>query len=482
MNAFRAAIIILVLSSIASASPSPDRFDPFLSKSWYGIYMDDKKIGYASISVDKLEPSQWQYSTDMSIEFTMNQTSVVVTTLDKRIYEGDDAALVSSDYINKSPAGAINVKGIKTDSKYEITVDVMGQRSSKVLDYPVETLDDIMEIQMRARAGNLQPGETFTQVVFVPEPMILDTMTHEIEYLNQRNIYISGIKTEVYAFRDSMPSLESGGNVYVEKSGNVLAQEYPSMDMVMKLEPEDMAKALDSGYDILKDNIIKASGGPSSPKDVDSAEYILSGIDIANLPHSPWITIKTLSSDSADIKITRGSLPEHVITMPFSNENMAPYLMPEPLIQSDNEEIKNLAAEIVGDEKNSFEAAKKINQWVYENIEKEFAPAISNAYQTLKTGKGDCGENATLAVALMRAAGIPSRIAAGVAYVPYASGFGYHAWVEVFVGEWLQMDPTWGEPIADATHIMLARGNLKNLIIAVLNSLRNLKIQIKSYQ
>ncbi len=119
-----------------------------------------------------------------------------------------------------------------------------------------------------------------------------------------------------------------------------------------------------------------------------------------------------------------------------------------------------MAEEITDNEKNSWEAAKKINRWVYENIEKEFTPDFSNALQTLQTRKGDCGEHSALALALMRAAGIPARPVTGLVYWPPGEGFGYHAWIDVFVGEWVMMDPSWGEDLINPTHIALTTGDL----------------------
>ena len=31
----------------------------------------------------------------------------------------------------------------------------------------------------------------------------------------------------------------------------------------------------------------------------------------------------------------------------------------------------------------------------------------------------------------------------------------WHEWVEAYVGEWTQLDPTFGQPVADATHFAL---------------------------
>ena len=60
------------------------------------------------------------------------------------------------------------------------------------------------------------------------------------------------------------------------------------------------------------------------------------------------------------------------------------------------------------------------------------------------------------------AAGRPARSQLGLVYsVVYGQGgFYYHAWPEVFVGEWGRMDPTLGQPVADGTHIMFVEGGI----------------------
>jgi transglutaminase-like putative cysteine protease len=86
-------------------------------------------------------------------------------------------------------------------------------------------------------------------------------------------------------------------------------------------------------------------------------------------------------------------------------------------------------------------------------------PAFSNALEALHTGRGDCTEFSVLFVALARAAHIPARVAVGVAYWPPGEGFGWHAWAEIYAnGRWLSVDPTWGQPISDVTHLKFAEG------------------------
>ena len=73
-----------------------------------------------------------------------------------------------------------------------------------------------------------------------------------------------------------------------------------------------------------------------------------------------------------------------------------------------------------------------------------------------------------------RAAGIPAREVAGVTAIDRGEGLYYHAWPEVWVGEWIALDPTLGQDAADATHIKFAVGGADQLfrIIALFGKIK----------
>ena len=127
-------------------------------------------------------------------------------------------------------------------------------------------------------------------------------------------------------------------------------------------------------------------------------------------------------------------------------------------IQSKNPQIVSMAKEIVKYEKDKLKAARLIYEWVYKNIEKVPAITIPMATEVLKTRRGDCNEHTTLYTALGRAAGIPTRIALGLTYKD--GFFYYHAWPEIFVKQWIAVDPTLGQFPADAAHIRLITGDI----------------------
>ena len=151
--------------------------------------------------------------------------------------------------------------------------------------------------------------------------------------------------------------------------------------------------------------------------------------------------------------------PGNTAPRPVPHEgSLAPYLSPEPMIQVDDPSIVSLADSLVGGIDDSWEAARVLGSFVHDALEKTPTVSLPSAVEVLESRRGDCNEHTVLFVALARAAGIPARTCAGVVYL--FDEFGYHAWPMVYVGEWVAMDPTLDQAVADPTHVILATGSL----------------------
>jgi hypothetical protein len=146
-------------------------------------------------------------------------------------------------------------------------------------------------------------------------------------------------------------------------------------------------------------------------------------------------------------------------SLPDGGRRMMPELtMAEPLVQSNHPDIVRLARRLGRGQRDPRVVAERINQWVYDSLTKRITFGIPSALQVLRTRSGDCNEHAQLFVALARAAGIPARVDAGLAYID--GKFYYHAWPEIFLRDWVSVDPTFGQFPADAAHLRFTIGGL----------------------
>jgi transglutaminase-like putative cysteine protease len=171
--------------------------------------------------------------------------------------------------------------------------------------------------------------------------------------------------------------------------------------------------------------------------------------------------------------------PADSFTIPYAGTDLREHLLPSALIQSDDPRIKNTAARILGGQRDSRQAARTLNEWVYNNLEKKPVVSIPSALEILEQRVGDCNEHTTLFTALARAAGIPTRMAGGIVYMD--DGFYYHAWPEVWLGQWTALDPTFNQFPADATHIRFITGNLDQQT-ELMRLVGKLKVDVLEYK
>lgn len=149
----------------------------------------------------------------------------------------------------------------------------------------------------------------------------------------------------------------------------------------------------------------------------------------------------------------------------------------DSFVPANDERIKNLATEIVGNEKNNYQKAKKIYDYLLENFSLSKLKTKSLPLDALKNKKADAYDFAILAVALLRSLGIPSFVDAGV-LVEKDLKTKEHWWCEFFVNDvgWIPFDlalasgmqwDTWNETTdakafyfgsLDSQHIMISRG------------------------
>jgi transglutaminase-like putative cysteine protease len=236
----------------------------------------------------------------------------------------------------------------------------------------------------------------------------------------------------------------------------------------------DAAHAVSSDRDILETTAIAANKRMTKRVDalrVRLSNVDLSGYDLSGQRQQMSGDTLTIQPEPRDAMLAKYKLPVGGRILDSADTRA------EPLIQSRDGEIIRLARQILGDEHDPRVAAEKINTWVHDSITSRVTFGVPNALQVLRTRTGDCNEHTQLFVALARAIGLPARIAAGLAYVD--GKFYYHAWPEVLLGDWVAVDPTFGQFPADAAHIRFVIGGLPRQT-ELLRLMGNLQIDVLS--
>jgi len=202
-----------------------------------------------------------------------------------------------------------------------------------------------------------------------------------------------------------------------------------------------------------------------------------------NLPASGGQTIAGLDGDSVLILVERdASLPAQ-----RGGGSDVAYRAASLMIDADDQQIRDLAASATAslDPDASVaaraEAARRaVARWI---TQKGLQTAFATASETVRNRQGDCSEHGVLLAAVLRADGIPSRVASGLVWMDRIESFGWHMWTQALIdGAWVDLDATLPVPFT-VGHILVATSSLEDgdgqrQLMALLGLLGNLDIEI----
>lgn len=413
--------------------------------SWRSIYVDGRWIGYVHVLYG---PGEGGFtSTSLSfLRFALFGQTRELVIESRQLLDGNHRLLEFETVI--SGIAGITVKGRRTDKGLQATLAYGDVTVEKFLELDDAVFLDRGILQVY-RGTDLSPGDTRSLRVLNPMTLQPETVT----------LRVRGREQDLLVMETHLAGMTATS--WIDDKGLVVREETASGWAIVAESRESVQGRLEASafaaVDIIEQVSVPVTGKLPRPRSVRSLTLKVSGFDTAEIPYREPRQV-LLDRDRGVIRITAHNESSIDGTLlPFDDEGLQAYLEPSLWIDSDDPAIRAMARNIVGNEKDSWSAARLISDWVYRNIEKIPSPDIPIATEVLKHLRGDCNEHTSLFVALARAAGIPADMSAGLVYLDGA--FYYHAWPRVFVGTWVDMDPTFGGNVADATHLELVAGD-----------------------
>ncbi len=323
----------------------------------------------------------------------------------------------------------------------------------RTLDLPADFASDLI-VPVRLLRGELEVGDQIEYSAYDPETDVMDTRTVTVEEPEEIN------GTEALVIRTQSQKLGIEVLSWVTEDGTMLRQTAPGL-LDLTLERVSEEEALTSVAPFELSNTIAVEHRLPNVRSLRQVRLRIHR-DVGDATELiPGSHRQSVEADGEDALVTVDAEepPQQALSLPIEDESVARFLQPTRHIQCDDSRIIDLAQEIVGEETDAWSAAQKLCSWVYSELGKvESEPRPISALEVLDQMRGDCTEHAVLMAALGRAAGIPTRMATGLAYI--GGRFGYHAWTEVWIGRWVEMDPSWGEMTADAGHMLIYASSL----------------------
>jgi hypothetical protein len=446
---------------------------------FYAVEQNGVLIGYASSTIDTLPDAitfRDELVADLNVGGTMQRA---VARTDVRLSRG---FALRSFALDVDAAGTpMRVTGrTEGDSAIAYVMDGMGMPTDTqriATDGPVlvPTLLPLATIlKGEPKVGKSATFRTFDPQAMGPKDITLEILAESLFVVDDSARFDAGQAKWVSALKDTVRAWQLGAsdgrgfNGWVDAQGRVVLTTQAGgltlrrMAYEMAFENWRLASAAGSttplGDDVLEASAIASNVAlpdrPLTRLELRLMAPSLSGFDINGGRQALNVNELVITTEPAAALVPTYTLPP----APAHRQRFRAELAAEPLLQTGAQSIIRQAVQIAGNSRDPREIVEKLNRWVYENIDKVPTFSIPNAVAVLNDKRGDCNEHTQLFTAMARSLGIPTRIASGLAYVN--GKFYYHAWAEVFLGDWVAVDPTFGQFPADAAHVRLITGGL----------------------
>jgi len=437
---------------------------------WMGVYWDKDKVGY-TVSKIKKELKGYEIFEQAIMDLTVMGTP---QRIDTQVTSHVDNAfnLKSFEFRLFSNLFYFKTNGKVRGNELHLEILSGGSVNHKVI--PLQEVPCLFSsLKPLMLSQGVAVGKRFKYTVFDPSSM--SSMPVDMVVEGKEKILLKDKKVECYRISSSFKGITVRS--WIDEDGNTIKEESP---LGLVLVKESKSDALTENWgEKAKDLIALSAISVNRQITLSDPSYLKVRLENVNLREFNISQGRQkLQGDILEIFKEKMSGLD-IYHIPYHKGDMVEYLKPTVFIQSDDKLIIKKAREIIKNETDALKVVNLIKGWVYQNIEKKPTLSIPSALDVLKMRVGDCNEHATLFVALCRAAGIPSKLCAGIVY--NQGSFYYHAWSDVFVGHWISVDPTMNQLPADATHIRFVEGGLDKQL-EIIKLIGMLKLEVLDYR
>ncbi len=484
---------------------APSRTPDVRSDEWIGLYFGQKKVGY---SVTHTTPTT--YLSRPAIQESGHTVTRLVL-LGANVEEDEDSEAITDLKHHplkqtldvKSNGSTLHVEALfdYSANKVACTIGTGAGATHKTITIPAGA-NLTTDATSFTEGQDLVVGKKLT--FYYLQPLSVELRPATIVVTRKATVRSdSGLRLPVYEVRSDLP--EGTMIAWATADGRMVKSELRLGMITLTMVTENRSHALDTAY--LSPALAPAAAGATPvPADFADATAIMPdrlikeprklrflkatiyGVPEQNMvPPDPRQSSTRRPAEGrgdgvvADFTVRAEQFsPAESLHVPFRDASLAPYLSRAAYLETDDIPIRETALGLRGKETNLYKIASSIRDWVHSEMTPDPSIAVvRSAKDIFGRRRGVCRDYATLYTALARAAGVPTRLCAGIVY---ADGrFFYHAWAESYVGRWIAFDPTLYDAkqakFVDATHIKFAQGDVTQMF-EVVSIVGRLKIHI----
>jgi transglutaminase-like putative cysteine protease len=456
----RIALLAVVLLAPARVAAGPDY------ERWYTVDMVGQRAGWMMSSQTTANGTITNRS-EMSLSIRRGPIEVTIG-LESEFVETTDHKPVSMKTIQRT--GAVPVEQVYTFGPKGLTVQTTQGNQEKVTsELPLPEGEWLTPaaagdfVDARLKAGDQRISVQTIDPLAGASPI---EVTREV--LGRTNILAGGasIPTTKCKVTQSV-AMGVASTDYIDAGGIPVRVETKMgiIELAMQATTKEEAMAETRAPEIMVSTFVKPDQRIARPRYKKHGVYTLSVSEgaLPDLPHSGAQRVERIDERTAKVIV---DVLEPLPAADADHE-AAEYLESSSMLSTGDAEVAAMAAAAVREAGPTPAArAEAIRRFVHGAIStKSLDVGFATASETARTREGDCSEHAVLLAALLRASGIPARVASGLVYADSFAGeqniFGYHMWSQALLEQdgqwrWIDLDATLGETTFDATHIALS--------------------------
>ena len=464
MRRLTAVLALALLAGCASSGawfrdvgPAPPRAPRALAawpwqEVWTGVVFQGRKVGFARLALRPAAvPGHWEIETEsaLRLRFLGVDKKVSLRALDR---VRADLTLESFRYEYHLDGSRLAVDGERAGDALVVRTESDGTRTERRLPLGAPAVPASALALLPAQRG-LDVGEHARATVFVGESQSLASAELRAQAYERSPLFegaalrvattLLGLETETWYDAEARPLLETALH-----GAMISALEEPARARAYLVEA-----SLNKDEALLEFSLLR-SAPVAEPRRVAALTVVLEGVPAAL--EAPEASGQRCARAGARLECR---VDRRAPQAAGDARQAAPYLRPSLAAPSNERRFLELAQSIAGGGSSAQARIERLLAWMDANIDKAAVDAFSAA-DVLRERRAECQGHAYLFAALARALGLPARVVNGVVYLAEHGGFLYHTWNEVWLegAGWRAVDATFGQPLADATHVALVVG------------------------
>lgn len=446
---------------------------PF-SEYWTGIVFNGEKIGFTHFTI-RPGPGTGRYEIHSEASFVLRFLGIEKKVrLRSRDVIESDLSLVDFAYEYHIDGSEMRVAGRRAGAELAATIVTGGKPQEQRL--PVEgKLYPSSVIALYPALYGLEIGREHGYRVYSGETQSIREVTQRVTGYEQSDLFLGN------AFKIETAMGGQSVTTWIGPDGRPVFE--LAMRGVMISYQEDAGSAtrflalasLNKKESLVEYSMVRPDRLIERPRAVSTLGVALTGSSRMP-PSDAW---QKCAAELGEITCVMGRAAGADVPSGLPPDALqARYLQSSVAVQSNDPSIRRLAETIVGGSTSVEDRISRILRWLEHNIEKSPEDVFS-ALDVLQQRKAECQGHAYLYTALARAAGIPTRMVNGLVYSEQFNAFLYHSWTESLEGaRWRVVDPTFGQAVADATHIKLIEGENLAELLPLLDWVGKVKIRV----